>query len=167
MNGSKADFQHVLLQMLDRSLHPTAGDKRFLRVVYVAVGLFVLSIFLELATSNPFWPLLAMVVFVAAVAAALVWRIWDITKHLKAQQAAGVPTAPLTLEDTLRLVAFGWSVLSIVVGWVVVGFFLSPKEGWGHALATFAPLLVWALGLFGVALWYRWRRFHRRGAQQS
>ncbi len=78
---------HIVTQLLNRSLEPTVKHKRFLRIVRLSMGCYVLSLCVFLLTGlAPVsgWLMYgALTTMIALFSIDIVWRIRAITKRMK------------------------------------------------------------------------------------
>src|SRR5712692_10896457 len=81
--NKKQYTRHIVTQLLNRSLEPTVKHKRFLRIVRLSMGCYVLSLFVFLLTGlAPVFGWLMngdLTTMLALCSIDIVWRIRDIT----------------------------------------------------------------------------------------
>ncbi len=110
---------------------------------------------------NPFWGYMMWAMMAVAIAipvAYVVWKIWVITKDLKAREAAGIKSDPPTPEDEANLTFICWMLGPGLVGTVLAVIFLpSPAQDWVVKCIPF-------LAMLGAALWLWLHRSHSRRA---
>lgn len=77
---------HVLKQISYRRTHPTRGDKRFIRVLYVATGCWLLFFFVWLVSDSDVFIWLFYTAFATmfiVVTMGLTWRVYEILKQMR------------------------------------------------------------------------------------
>jgi hypothetical protein len=81
--------KHILKQVMYRSTNPTPGDKRFIRMLWLCIPPLITFPFALLITGNSIfgWFMYAtMGIILVIEISALIWRVRDIIKQMKANE---------------------------------------------------------------------------------
>ncbi|GEM_PF-3598940 len=172
MRVNKAYLLQLTHEGQQRGKNLPTADKLWLVAMFVALGCFITSGIIWVVTFfNPLWEYMMLVLAVVLAAIPIAYLVWvhrQITRTLRAREAAGIPSDPPTPADEFRLVYGCWAMALLVVGGAVAIAAMFFLPSWARPYVWPGVLIgVPLLAQLGATLWVRRSRAPRQETREE